>query len=65
MYQVSNNQTDKRCIDCNQMWCKTFTSKSEVWNGYCAALHKTVQGTDVCHLPRQPPSMELELFSFE
>ena len=65
MNEVFNPQADKRCIDCIQMWCKEYRHKTEQWNGYCSILHKKVQGYDVCHLPRQPPAMELELFSYE
>lgn len=51
-----------RCIDCEDMACKIFTHKTEIWTGYCMnksspKYHTVVMGDDSCTIAK-----ELDLF---
>ena len=42
-----------KCIECDDMACKVFVSKTEIWTGYCMnksspKYHTVVTGNDGC-----------------
>ena len=44
----------RRCRDCPKMWCRVYYPKTEQLKGWCASLRRAVDGSDLCHLPREP-----------
>ena len=48
-----------KCLDCDNMQCKTFYHKTERWEGYCRCLKRKVYGDNDCQYHAQ-----LDLFDF-
>ena len=55
LFQFDNQHSSmtNRCKDCNDMWCRTYYLKKEIWQGICKHDGSKVKGDDSCHITKQ------------
>ena len=51
-----------KCIDCKDMACKMFHSKTELWTGYCTNKNSSKYGSVVTGSDSCTVTQELSLF---